>query len=373
MPPHRPQAPLKLKSADQLYLSPDGRWLASSRAQGRVQVYDLHARAQALSTKPLKDIDSLAFSPCSQYLSVTSLGNQWCVLAVPSGQVLLQGHGQGTQSVFQTLNFLPDGSGLFVVDKYTRLDTSGPQPRWLDERQAIRWRWPDGAAQGTRLLDIPFTTARVHTDYPRGRYWLPHALGVPLEGGNSTTASGLCVWQGDVLTAAFHPVPPPPQAAVPPGQPGQGLWRNIEALSLAPDGDAALLLGPGYGTSATYDLLLLCGQRFEAQAFVSLCSFQQYFAAGCALGQGVAAVALRTWHSSPQPDPHIAFYARADLRPLGKLPLPADAGPSSIVWHPSGHGLGLALGAKSVYYFDCPQQPEPLLEWLAARCPPGKH
>lgn len=367
MPSHRSQASLKLKSADQLYLSPDGRWLASSRAQGRVHLYDLDARAEVMSVKPLKDIDSLAFSPCSRYLSVTNLNNQWCVLGVPDGQVLLQGQSPAAQSVYKTLNFLPDGSGLFLVDNYARLDTSGPQPRWLYERQATRWRWPDGAAQGVRLLDMPFNTALVHADYPRGRYWLPHVVGVPLEGGNSTIASALCVWHGDVLTAPFSPVPPPPQAAVPPGHPGQGLWKIIETMSLAPDGDAVVLLGPSYRSSNTYDLLLLHGDSLQAQAFASVCSIKQHAATSCALGQGVVAVNLYAF--AGQADAHIAFHARADLRPLGRLALPKRASVSKrgIVWHPSGQGLGLAMGANSVYHFDCPQQPEPLLEWLAAR------
>ena len=357
---------LKLKSADQLYLSPDGRWLASSKVQGRVQLYDLAARAHALSVKPLKNIDGLAFSPCSRYLSVINDRKQWCVLRVPDGQVLLQGQARESQSVFQALNFLPDGSGLFVVDNPMRLDTRGPEPRWVHEHEATRWRWPDGAAQGTRPMPMPFTTARVHADYPRGRYWLPHTLSVPVDQTNSTAASALCVWQGDVLTADFTPVPPPPAAAVPPGQPGQGLWKSIEALSLAPDGDAAVLLAPGYRSSSTYDLLLLCGQTFQAQAFTTLCPREQYHVRDCALGQGVVAVSLRTWTGGAHADVHIAFYARADLRPLGRLPLPADAYPSAIVWHPSGQGLGLALEAQSVYHFDCPQQPEALAAWLRA-------
>lgn len=361
---------LKLKSADQLYISPDGRWLASSKAQGRIHLYDLAERAEVLAAKPLKNIDTLAFSPCSQYLSVTSLDGPWCVLAVPSGQVLLQGQNRPTQSVYQALHFLPDGSGLFVLDHYMRLDSSGPQPRWLHEREAARWRWPDGASQGARLLDIPFTTARVHADYPRGRYWLPHFLGVPLEGGNSTTASALCIWQGDVLTAEFIPIPLPAQAAWPPGHPAHGLWKNINAFSLAPDGDAALLLGPGYRANTTHELLLLCGQSLQTKACASLCENSEDEAVACALGQDVVAVSLRAWAGPGIPRLRIAFYARADLRPLGQLPLPEGANSgSNLSWHPSGQGMGLALGAGSVYHFDCPQQPEALVEWLRPHAP----
>lgn len=73
---------VKLKSADYLYFSRCGRYLATSKVQGRIVLYDARDGSLLWQNKPLKNIDMLAFSPCGQWLSVTAEGGHWCVLAV---------------------------------------------------------------------------------------------------------------------------------------------------------------------------------------------------------------------------------------------------------------------------------------------------
>ena len=137
--------PIKLKSADYLYFSRCGRYLAASKVQGRIALYDARDGSLLWQDKPLKNIDMLAFSPCGQWLSVTAEGGHWCVLAVEDAvQVAAGRHPRQTHGVFNVLHFLPDGSGLFNIERYTYLDKQTAPPRWEDSREVTAWsfsRW----------------------------------------------------------------------------------------------------------------------------------------------------------------------------------------------------------------------------------------
>lgn len=359
---------MKLKSADALQLSPDGQYLAGTRIGGKVILYDLLAQSEILASKPLKNIVTVNFSPCSRYLALINDTRHWCVLAVPSGEVLAQGQAPATQSGSAPL-FLPDSSGLFVTSRqFHLLDATARPPQWQQTYQATLWHWPDGIVQGERELSLPLV-GDIYPDYPRGRYLLAYPVGVALDPATHVASFALCHWSSNLLTADFTDIPPPPQAAMPAHFPGTGRWKNINTFSVAADGDIAILLRPGHQTTQSHDLVLLDGQHFQPQAFSIVAEAPQLEARNCALGAQVVAVSCcGEYHSEHgHSDAHIAFFSRDGLQPLGRLKLPSGQAANTIVFHPSGTGFGIAMGAQSRWHFDCPQQPEALLAWLAAQ------
>lgn len=348
---------IKLKSADALYFSRDGRYLATSKVQGRIALYDARDGSLLWQNKPLKNIDMLAFSPCGQWLSVTAEGGHWCVLAVKdAAQIAVGQHPRQTQGVFNALHFLPDGSGLFNIERYTYLDTQTAPPRWQDTREATLWHFPEGALQGVRELDLPFSACRVSQNPASGRYVMLHTPPAPLPGHNSTISYALCTWQGNPLHADMTDIPPPAAAHAPDEAPGAGRWKWIENISFAADGDMAVLLKPGYANPG-YALLLTDGETFAQRAFTLLPEPETGFFRDCAVGADIVATAHYAGESGG-----VYFHRRDDLSFIAYRPYPA--GITAVAFHPGGTGMALAAAAKSVYYPDVPQSEAGLIAWL---------
>ncbi len=349
---------VKLKSADYLYFSRCGRYLATSKVQGRIHLYSLPDCALLWAGKPLKNIDMLAYSPCTNYLSVTAEGGHWCVLNVADGSVVLTGRNpRQTQGVFTPLHFLPDGSGLFVIDAYDYFDKHADPPRWAKVREASQWGFSDGVLQGVRQLDLPFSSGQVFQSPVSGRYVMLHTLPAPLENGHSTISYALCSWQGSPLAAEMADIPPPESARAPDEAPGKGRWKWIESIRFAANGDMALLVHPGYANPG-YALLLVDGETFAERAFAPLPILQEGFFRDCAVGSEIVA---STYYDSSASG-GVYFHRRADLSLIGHWPYPERI--SAVAFHPSGMGLALAAGAKSMYYPDFPQSEAGLTAWL---------
>lgn len=354
---------IKLKSADYLYFSRCGRYLATGKVQGRIHLYGLPDGALLWAGKPLKNIDMLAFSPCTNYLSVSAEGGHWCVLNVTDGSVLLGGRSpRQTQGVYTTLHFLPDGAGLFVIDAYDYFDKSADPPRWERVREASQWGFPDGVLQGVRQLDLPFNNCQVFQNPASGRYVMRHTLPAPLENGRNTVSYALCTWTGSPLAAEPADIPPPASASAPDNAPGRGRWKWLETVRFAADGDMALLLMPGYANPG-YALLLADGETFAERAFAALPAFNDDVRGGsytdCAVGAEIVAAA---YYEHASKSGGVYFYRRADLSLIGHLPYPERI--SNIAFHPGGTGFAVAAGAKSVYYPDFPQNEAGLSAWL---------
>lgn len=348
---------VKLKSADYLYFSRCGRYLATSKVQGRIHLYTLPDCALSWAGKPLKNIDMLAFSPCTNYLSVSAEGGHWCVLKVADGSVVLTGRSpRQTHGVYTALHFLPDGTGLFVIDAYDYFDKDADPPRWAKVREASQWGFPDGALQGVHQLDLPFNNCQVFQSPTSGRYVMLHTLPALLEDGHSTVSYAVCTWTGSPLAAEMADIPPPESARAPDKAPGKGRWKSMETIRFAADGDMALLLYPGYA-SPGYALLLADGETFAERAFTLLPILQKGFFLDSAVGTEVVAAAYYEDSASG-----IYFYRRADLSLIGHFPYPERI--SRLAFHPGGTGLAVAAGAKSLYYPGFPQSEAGLSAWL---------
>ena len=348
--------PIKLKSADYLYFSRCGRYLAASKVQGRIALYDARDGSLLWQDKPLKNIDMLAFSPCGQWLSVTAEGGHWCVLAVEDVvQVAAGRHPRQTHGVFNALHFLPDGSGLFNIERYTYLDKQTAPSRWENSREVTAWSFPDGVLQGVRQLDLPFSNCQVFQNPMSGRYVMLHTLPAPLENGNSTISYALHTWQGNPLTAELVDIPPPAVACAPDEAPGTGRWKWIENIGFAANGDMAVLLQPGYAHPG-YALLLTDGETFAPRAFAPLPDLEAGYFKNCAVGTEIVATAHYAGETGG-----VYFHRRDDLSLIAYRPYPA--GITAIAFHPGGTGMALAARAKSVYYPDFPQSEAGLIAW----------
>lgn len=172
---------------------------------------------------------------------------------------------------------MPDGSGLFNIERYTYLDTQTTPPRWKDTREATVWHFPDGRLQGVRQLDLPFSSCRVWQNPASGRYVMLHTLPAPLENGNSTISYALHTWQGNPLTAELVNIPPPAVARAPDEAPGVGRWKWIDNIGFAVSGDMAVLLKPGYA------LLLTDGETFAERVFAALPDLETGYFKNCAV------------------------------------------------------------------------------------------
>lgn len=349
----------KLKSADYLYFSRCGRYLATSKVQGRIALYDACDGSLLWQNKPLKNIDMLAFSPCGQWLSVTAEGGHWCVLAAKDAASVAAGrHPRQTQGVFNALHFLPDGSGLFNIERYTHLDTQSTPPCWKDSREVTAWSFPDGVWQGVRQLDLPFSSCQVFQNPMSGRYVMLHTLPAPLENGNSTISYALHTWQGSPLHADMIDIPPPTTACAPDEAPGAGRWKWIENIGFATNGDMAVLLKPGYAHPG-YALLLTDGETFAPRAFAPLPDLEAGYFKNCAVGTEIVATAYYAGERGG-----VYFHRRNDLSLMGHWPY--SAGITAVAFHPGGTGMALAARAKSVYYPDFPQSEARLIAWLGS-------
>lgn len=349
---------IKLKSADYLYFSPCGHYLATSKVQGRIILYSLPDCQIVWENKPLKNIDNLAFSSCGQYLSVTAEGGYWCVLNVADGsQVATQRNPRKVQSVFTTMHFLADSNALFVIDSYTELDKLATEPPyWKNVSEITEWHFLEQTLPQVYTLNLSFTNCQVFQNPVSGRYVMQYTPPVPLENDNMTISYALCTWLGRPYNTQMIDIAPPDSVRMPKEVLGEGRWKWINKIRFANDGDMAVLLKPDIVNDENA-LLITDGENFSQRTFTVLPSSTDFDYRDCSIGKEIVLVAYN------KADYHgLMFFNRQDFKLLGEISYPERFG--SVAFNPNGIGLAVAARAKSIYYPDFPQTINELAIWL---------